>query len=137
MATYENLHGRRVNVVSSNPSNPKEGEVWYNSTLGLLKGYVLGPATVESAGNVNTARTQMGSTGALTAGLMFGGESPSITGATEEFDGSTFSNGGTCQVLKLICTLLELKQQRYGVEDHLLVLVHLNMMDRLGLEVEL
>jgi hypothetical protein len=100
MATYENLHGRRVNVVSSNPSNPKEGEVWYNSTLGLLKGYVLGPATVESAGNVNTARTQMGSTGALTAGLMFGGESPSLTGATEEFDGSSFSNGGTCPATK-------------------------------------
>ena len=36
MSTYENLHGRRVNVVSSNPSNPKDGEVWYNSTLGLL-----------------------------------------------------------------------------------------------------
>ena len=52
MSTYENLHGRRVNVVSSNPSNPKEGEVWYNSTLGLLKGYVLGPATVASANNV-------------------------------------------------------------------------------------
>ena len=100
MSTYENLHGRRVNVVSSNPSNPKEGEVWYNSTLGTLKGYVLGPATVESAGNMNTARTQTGSTGALTAGLVFGGESPSLTGATEEFDGTSFSNGGTCPAQK-------------------------------------
>ena len=100
MSTYENLHGRRVNVVSSNPSNPKEGEVWYNSTLGLLKGYVLGPATVASANNMNTARTQTGSTGALTAGLVFGGESPSLTGATEEFDGTSFSNGGTCPASK-------------------------------------
>ena len=97
MSTYENLHGRRVNVVSSNPSNPKEGEVWYNSTLGTLKGYVLGPATVESAGNCSLARSQMGSTGSLTAGLMFGGEAPSvpsITTKTEEFDGTSFSNGG-------------------------------------------
>ena len=103
MSTYENLYGRRVNVVSSNPSNPKEGEVWYNSTLGLLKGYVLAPATVASAGNLNTKRTQMGSTGSLTAGLVFGGEipaSPYLTGATEEFDGSTFSNGGTCPATK-------------------------------------
>lgn len=100
MSTYETLHGRRIDVVSSNPSNPKEGEVWYNSALGQLKGYVLGPATVASAGNVNTQRTQMGSTGALTAGLMFGGESPSLTGATEEFDGSSFSNGGTCPATK-------------------------------------
>ena len=100
MSTYENLHGRRVNVVSSNPSNPKEGEVWYNSTLGLLKGYVLGPATVASANNMNTARTQTGSTGALAAGLVYGGESPSLTGATEEFDGTSFSNGGTCPASK-------------------------------------
>ena len=100
MATYENLHGRRVNVVSSNPSNPKEGEVWYNSTLGLLKGYVLGPATVESSGNVNTGRSQAGGVGTMTAGIMFGGETPSLTGATEEFDGTSWSNGGTCPATK-------------------------------------
>ena len=64
MSTYENLHGRRVNVVSSNPSNPKEGEVWYNSTLGLLKGYVLSPATMSSGGNCSQGRTQLGGTGA-------------------------------------------------------------------------
>ena len=51
MSTYENLHGRRVNVVSSNPSNPKEGEVWYNSTLGQLKGYLLGTGTWASGNN--------------------------------------------------------------------------------------
>ena len=103
MATYKDLHGTRVNVVSSNPSNPKDGEVWYNSTLGQLKGYVLGPATVASAGNMNTGRPQAGSTGTLTAGLIFGGEVPApsyLTGATEEFDGSTFSNGGTCPAQK-------------------------------------
>ena len=97
MSTYQKEHGRRVNVVSSNPSNPKEGEVWYNSTLGVLKGYVLAPATVESAGNCSLARSQMGSTGSLTAGVMYGGEAPSvpsITVKTEEFDGTSFSNGG-------------------------------------------
>jgi len=99
MATYENLHGRRVNVVSSNPSNPKEGEVWYNSTLGLVKGYVLSPATVSSGGNLTLKRAQLGGAGTLTAGIVFGGEAPavpSITGATEEYDGTSWSNGGTC-----------------------------------------
>jgi len=100
MATYENLHGRRVNVVSSNPSNPKEGEVWYNSTLGQLKGYVLAPATVSSGGNLGTARTQAGGAGTQTAGLIYGGETPSITGATEEYDGSSWTAGGTCPATK-------------------------------------
>ena len=50
MSTYENLHGTRVNVVSTNPSNPKDGEVWYNSTLGQLKGYVLGTAAWSAGG---------------------------------------------------------------------------------------
>ena len=98
MATYENLHGRRVNVVSSNPSNPKEGEVWYNSTLGLLKGYVLSPASVASGGNMTLARGQLGGCGASqNAGLVFGGEAPSvpsITAKTEEYDGTSWSNGG-------------------------------------------
>ena len=101
MSTYENLHGRRVNVVSSNPSNPKEGEVWYNSTLGLLKGYVLAPATMSSGGNCSTGRTQLGGTGASqNAGIIFGGETPSLTGATEEYDGTSWTGGGTCPAQK-------------------------------------
>jgi len=98
MSTYENLHGRRVNVVSSNPSNPKEGEVWYNSTLGLLKGYVLSPATISSGGNMTLARAQLGGCGASqNSGVIFGGEAPSvpsITTKTEEYDGTSWSNGG-------------------------------------------
>ena len=101
MSTYENLYGRRVNVVSSNPSNPKEGEVWYNSTLGLLKGYVLAPATMSAGDTVSTARTQLGGCGAAqTSGVIFGGEAPSLTGATEEYDGTSWTGGGTCPATK-------------------------------------
>ena len=92
MATYRELHGVRVNVVSSNPSNPKEGEVWYNSTLGLLKGYVLAPATVSSGGNMTLARAQLGGCGASqNSGVIFGGSTPSASAATEEFTGETTS----------------------------------------------
>ena len=100
MAGYNTIRGLRVKYLSANPSNPEEGQVWYNSTTGSLKGYVLAPATVASSGNANTGRTQLGSTGTLTAGIMFGGESPALTGATEEFDGSSFSNGGTSPASK-------------------------------------
>ena len=90
MSTYENLHGRRVNVVSTNPSNPKDGEVWYNSTLGLLKGYVLGLGSFSSGGTANTARSDiMGNVGTQTASLLAGG-GPG-TSNVEEYNGSSWT----------------------------------------------
>ena len=90
MSTYENLHGTRVNVVSSNPSNPTEGEVWYNSTSGQLKGYVLGLGSFASGGTANTARDDlMGNVGTQTASLL-GGGGPG-TSNTEEYDGTTWT----------------------------------------------
>jgi hypothetical protein len=100
MSTFKEIRGTLIKSLSSDPSNPGEGEMWYNSTSQTLKGYVLAPASTSSSGAVNTGRTQLGSTGTLTAGIMFGGETPSLTGVTEEFDGSTFSNGGTCPATK-------------------------------------
>jgi len=50
-----------------------------------------------SGGNLGTTRNQGNVAGAQTAGLLFGGETPpgSVTGATEEYDGSTWTAGGT------------------------------------------
>ncbi len=100
MAGYNEIRGLRVKYLSTNPSNPEEGEVWYNSTLGQLKGYVLSPASISSGGNLGTARTQAGGAGTQTAGLIYGGETPSITGVTEEYDGSSWTGGGTCPAQK-------------------------------------
>ena len=90
MSTYENLHGRRVNVVSTNPSNPKDGEVWYNSTLGQLKGYVLGLGSFSSGGTASTARSElMGNVGTQTSSLLAGG-GPG-TSNVEEYDGTSWT----------------------------------------------
>ena len=101
MSTYENLHGKRVNVVSSNPSNPKDGEVWYNSTLGQLKGYVLGVGAWASGGVLATARGSMftGPVGSQTAALAAGGYvGPSRSNATEEYNGSSWTTVNTVPV---------------------------------------
>ena len=101
MSTYENLHGRRVNVVSSNPSNPKEGEVWYNSTLGELKGYVMGAAAWSSGGTYPTNIYGSAGAGNTPAGLVFGGYNGSAgVTTTTEYDGSTFSSGGALPAAK-------------------------------------
>lgn len=38
MSKHQNLSGR-INVVTSNPSNPAEGEEWFNSTDGVWVRY--------------------------------------------------------------------------------------------------
>ena len=100
MATYSNLHGRRVNVVSSNPSNPQEGEVWYNSTLQQLKGYVLGTAVWTSGGNLNTKRsaTVAGTTtaGLASFGYIYPPSSPEGgSNVTEEYNGTAWTTVNT------------------------------------------
>ena len=39
MATYEEIHGKRVETFSSDPTldSSYEGQVWFNSTSGTLK----------------------------------------------------------------------------------------------------
>ena len=105
MSTYENLHGRRVNVVSSNPSNPKEGEVWYNSTLGQLKGYVLGTAAWASSNNMNTGSYNPSALvgGTQTAVIAAGGDTgpPAFaTNKSEQYDGSSWTSTPTTNTIR-------------------------------------
>ena len=39
MASYITLKGTAVEVLAADPTNPVEGQVWYNTTSNTLKGY--------------------------------------------------------------------------------------------------
>jgi len=39
MATYITLKGHTIQSIAGDPSNPVEGQVWYNTTTTTLKGY--------------------------------------------------------------------------------------------------
>tara|TARA_R100001086_G_scaffold220322_1_gene137195 strand:- start:725 stop:877 length:153 start_codon:yes stop_codon:yes gene_type:complete len=39
MADYIDIKGVKVENIASDPSNPIEGDVWYNSASGVLKFY--------------------------------------------------------------------------------------------------
>ena len=90
MATYKEIHGINIEAVSSDPSNPVEGQVWYNTTSNVLKGErptLLG--SWATGGSLNTARYGAGSAAANnTAAVVFGGYPP-VTGATEEWVAGT------------------------------------------------
>ena len=93
MAEYKDIHGTNIEIVSSDPSNPVNGQVWYNTTSQTLKGITYNPAGAwASGGALNTARFGVEGLGLQTAALMVGGQTPSaITGIVESYNGSSYS----------------------------------------------
>jgi hypothetical protein len=41
MTTFKEIRGTDILALSSDPSNPEVGQIWYNSSSGTLKGYLL------------------------------------------------------------------------------------------------
>jgi hypothetical protein len=99
MTTFKEIRGTAIQSVSSDPTNPEVGQIWYNNTIGVLKGYKVLPGTWASGGNRSTARTLSASAGAsVSANLSFGGYNPSTFStqtATEEYDGTSWTAGGS------------------------------------------
>jgi len=97
MVAYTGIQGQNILIVSSDPSNPVEGQIWYNSTSNLLKGYQF--ATVNawaSGGNLNTARTDFSSGGTQTAAIGAGGYTGTVdTGVTELYNGTSWTSNPT------------------------------------------
>ena len=97
MATYKEVHGTNIQVLSSDPSVTTNGQIWYNSTSGTLKGFAnkVNGSWV-SGGSMNTARTSLGSAnaGTQTAALGFGANTYGNPGITESYNGSTWTDTG-------------------------------------------
>ena len=101
MATYKEIKGTDITVVSSDPSNPVTGEVWYNTTTQQLKGYqqVLGNAW-STGGNLNTARGAIMGAGTQTATIVMGGNTPPVSALTELYNGSNWTEVNDLNVAK-------------------------------------
>ena len=92
MTLYKGIQGFSVQNLSADPTDPNEGQLWYNSTSNVWKVEELTTAGSWATGNnLNTARQQLGAAGTQTAAVAFGG-TPPVTGATEEYDGSTWTS---------------------------------------------
>ena len=88
--------GDAIESVATDPVSPSEGQLWYNTTIGVLKVYKSIGGAWASGGTMATARTLLGGSGTQTAGLGFGGYSTTSanTVSTEEYDGSVWAAGG-------------------------------------------
>jgi hypothetical protein len=103
MVAYTGIQGQNILIVSSDPANPTEGQIWYNSTTNLLKGYANVVTNAwASGGDLNTARHVLGGSGTQTAALAFGGTTGSNSAATESYNGSAWTAGGNLGTSKKI-----------------------------------
>ena len=96
MTTYREIVGKKIKKVTSDPSTGIDGQMWYNSTTGAIRGLALLEAWTSGSPMINQTRQRF-ATGTQTAGLVFAGYlNPNTnTGLTEEYNGSGYSAGGT------------------------------------------
>ena len=96
MSTYRELVGKKIKKVSSDPSSGTEGEMWYNSTTGTLRGPAITSAWSSGANQTTFREGSTAVMGTTTAGLIAGGSSPSApyTNKTEEYNGLGWAAGG-------------------------------------------
>jgi len=97
MSTYEDIFGKRVKFFDEDPTldSTYEGQVWYNSTTGVLKSVVSSGAWSSSL-DIPQAITGNRMAGTQTAGVSaFGKLTPAVTGFAAEYNGSGWSTTGT------------------------------------------
>ena len=92
MTTYKEIKGTNIEVLESDPSNPLDGQVWYNSTDNVLRGNVGTPVVAWSTVNsLNQARTSTSGAGIATAAIVVGGYSSTYLADTEVWNGANWT----------------------------------------------
>ena len=96
MTTYSDIRGYRVKYLSSDPtlSTANEGQVWYNSTEGVLKSLVQIKAWSSGGNMTRSPLSTADISGAGTQSAAFGAGGYPPTNATEEYNGYAWSAGG-------------------------------------------
>ena len=94
MTTYKDIRGTHIKTVTADPPAPVSGQMWYNSTGQVMKGFTSNPAGSWSTGGTLNTAGYINSNGAGTAteGLTFGRySSGGDTGETEQYNGSSWT----------------------------------------------
>ena len=94
MADYKGIKGFTIQNLSADPPAPKAGQVWYNSTSNVLKGYASVTGAWASGGNRNERVRGAPGAGSQTAAITAGGSSylPGVLSLnTETYDGTSWT----------------------------------------------
>ena len=93
MADYKAIKGHHIETVAGDPSTIQIGDIWYNSTLGKLRGVKLATGSWATAPAINTGRSSQMSAGTSTAAVIAGGEQPGTfhSAICETYDGTSWT----------------------------------------------
>ena len=91
MTTFKEIRGNLIKSTSTDPANPQEGQIWYNSTSQVLKGFQVVAAAWASGANYPTNVQGSGSDGTQTAAYSVGGSPGTIPG-TKLYDGTSWTD---------------------------------------------
>ena len=95
MATYRSIVGQKIKKVTSDPSNPIEGQMWYNSTAGTLKVELTQAGSWAASNNFPDSRRNGYATGTQTATIYAGGYTSGTVDTTKSYNGTSWSSGPT------------------------------------------
>ena len=98
MTTYKDIRGTHIKTVTTDPPEPQNGQMWYNSTTQVIKGFTSNPVgSYSAAPNLNHGRSILnGSGGIQTSAIMMGGYAPELPSPersdfVEEWNGSSWT----------------------------------------------
>jgi len=98
MATYRSIVGQKIKKVTSDPSNPIEGQMWYNSTSGNLKVRLTVAAAFAAGGVLPVGFGRGARAGSYTAALAshgsYGGGPQPQDNETYLYDGTSWTTSG-------------------------------------------
>jgi len=97
MTTFKELRGTAIQAVSSDPTYPEEGQIWYNSSSGTLKGYQLANVNAWAAGgNYPVTMNGNAAAGTQTAAVSWSGYGAiAYTTAANLYNGSAWTATGS------------------------------------------
>ena len=94
MTTYKGIRGFTIQSLASDPSNLTTGQIWYNTTSTVIKGYASIGAAWSSGGDLNTGRGNGSGYGTTSAGMAASGSGPQPAAEemkTETYDGTSWT----------------------------------------------
>ena len=96
MATYDEIYGKRVEVLDADPTlnSTYEGQVWYNSTTGKLRTVVAFRAYSTSTSLPSARGINAPGGVSQTAGFSVGGATPPDIANTDHYNGLGWTAGG-------------------------------------------
>ena len=98
MTTYKDIRGTHITTVTTDPPAPVNGQMWYNSTEQVMKGFTsIAAGSWATTGTLNTGRAQTAGSGIQTAALITAGGTPALGGfvtRNESYNGTSFTEVG-------------------------------------------